>query len=346
MAAMASTTNNGQQVFLYKNLDVSKLIVSKAESKNFKTAGGKMVTATDKQANVRYGDDKTFLTIQTPMMQINNGGMINPEKIKDEIREKWYNTAEKLGKIRIFENLDDEKSGLFFQKMREFDEYLGSDEMKQQIVGGKTWTSFSYCPIVRHKEPKEEDDTKETQTQQNIYDDSDYIQLNVDLDYETKAVVKTKVFNMVEGKDDEVIDVTSLEELRKYITYKSFVCYQFIATKAYVLQQAKKYGVTFKLRLVRCKSNNQTYQKQQQSFIKDDDDDNTPLSNINMSSVLDVNTNDLLDDANTNDLLDEKDEEQAPVQVSMAAPVQTATATATTTTTAPTPAPKRTRRNA
>lgn len=331
-----------KQTVSYKSFDTSKLEVGQLADHQNNTA--------QKLAMFKYKTDPysdSLCQIQTPNIKLFTYGIPKAGP--------YYPTDEKRGFIKIPEDVNDPNSVLFFSKMSEIDTFLESTKIKNQLFGDEKKAAFyKYQPIVRTAEQVEEDDDNnpKNNNKKDYGPRPRYIKVKVDFDWTTKEVKSKCYVKDANGKREPINDIKTLDDLAKYVRYRSTICVvmmmnKLYASKAKVNGESKKYGATFKLSQVVCEP--QTAYKQEQgddAFIDDDDstngneyisnikiskdtiDNDHPSLNLNsvkvqLTSDLDKNQDD--DDNDDNDDDDDDDdtnvvEEVKPVPVVQVAP--------------------------
>ena len=235
------------------------------------------------------------LHIQTPIIKLDNYGMPDPGG-------SFFQTARQCAHLKcpldINENVenetDDEKNKRrselsdFKKVMMEIDNYFDSDEVKEKLFDKKK-DKFTYTRIVRKSRPPADDSDDSDEEEKEVQLKPDYMKINIELEYESENIKKTKVFkkndkNSEEYKNGEKhteIMVTSLADLKSNIKYMKNYRYVIHLSKLWQSKQPlagqdqKNYGVTFKLIRVEIPHNTITKQVEVTNcspFIDSDDD--------------------------------------------------------------------------
>ena len=145
-----------------------------------------------------YNDQQ--LHIQTPIIKLDNYGMPDPGG-------SFFQTARQCAHLKcpldINENVenetDDEKNKRrselsdFKKVMMEIDDYFDSDEVKEKLFDKKK-DKFTYTRIVRKSRPPADDSDDSDEEEKEVQLKPDYMKINIELEYETENIKKTKVF--------------------------------------------------------------------------------------------------------------------------------------------------------
>ena len=281
MSTKQSTVQRTKQTISYSNFDVNKLLVQPLEDNKLNTA--------QKLAMVRYKHDQYsegLCQIQSHNCKLFTYGIPRAGP--------YYATDKARAFVKVPEDVNDPKSVTFFNKLELIDTLMQTTEFKKKLFGSdKVANLYKYQPIVRVAEEREDedaDDAVDKAPKKNYGPRPRYMKVKVDLDWETSNV-KTKCF----VKDDSgarvpVTDITTLDELNKYVRYQSTICMVMIlnkvyASKAKVNGESKKYGATFKLSQVVCELPTSSYSGQDEDAFIDDEDNSTQLSGLKINAV-------------------------------------------------------------
>jgi hypothetical protein len=317
--------NRSKATIKYSDFDYTKLIINQVEDNKLNPAQ-KLTIPKIKQD--QYGD--SLVQIQThPIYFFTYGIPKEGTYYKDDASRSF---------VKIPEDINDPKSVDFFNRMEQVDKFMVSPEGKKKVFGSeKIANNYVYQPIVRVPENKEEeeededDNNKQKAKKQNNVKNLDiprprYMKVKIDLDWETKAI-KTKILNKDEdGKRVPVQGVSTLDDVIKYIRYKSTSTFVIMMNKIYAsknkLGDSKKYGIGFKLvQSLSEPPNENNYSNDEDAFIDDEDIGfSQQLSSVKIieqvehndmsSSVVKVNLQNALDaTGNENEDEDENDEE-------------------------------------
>ncbi len=279
MSTKQSTVQRTKQTISYSNFDVNKLVVQPLEDNKLNTA--------QKLAMVRYKHDQYsegLCQIQSHNCKLFTYGIPRAGP--------YYATDKARAFVKVPEDVNDPKSVTFFNKLESIDTLMQSTEFKKKLFGSdKVANLYKYQPIVRVAEEREDDDEEvvEQTPKKNYGPRPRYMKVKVDLDWESSAV-KTKCFVKDEtGARIPVTDVSTLDELNKYVRYQSTICMVMIlnkvyASKAKVNGESKKYGATFKLSQVVCEPPSNSYSGQDEDAFIDDEDNSTQLSGLKINT--------------------------------------------------------------
>jgi len=261
----------------YNDFSLDKLIINQVED-NKLNAGQRISIPKYKQD--AYGD--SLVQLQTPPIYLFAYGIPKPGAYyKDDAARSF---------VKVPEDVNDPNSVSFFNQMESIDRYLTSPDGKKKIFGSeKVANNYVYQPIVRTPENKQDDEDEDDddednhkkkqskkQTEIDLGPKPRYMKFKIDLDWETK-VIKTKVLvKNDEGKREPVSGIVTLEDINKYIRYKSTNTLVIMWNKIYAsknkLGDSKKYGAGFKITQSLCeKPNDNKYNNDEDAFIDDED---------------------------------------------------------------------------
>lgn len=325
------TQNRSKATIKYSDFDYTKLIINPVEDNKLNPAQ-KLTIPKIKQD--QYGD--SLIQIQTHPIYFFTYGIPKEGKYyKDDVSRSF---------VKIPEDVNDPKSVDFFNRMDQVDKFMVSPEGKKKVFGSeKVANNYVYQPIVRvpeinYEEDEDDDDDAKKQKAKNAKN-SDiprprYMKVKIDLDWETKAI-KSKILVKDEtGKRVPVQGISSLDEVVKYIRYKSTSTFIIMMNKIYAsknkLGDSKKYGIGFKLvqSLSEPQSEN-SYNNDEDAFIDDDDmgfsqqlssvkivedvsqnDMSSNIVKVSLSSALDAKDDDEDEDDEEENEDDEDDEDE------------------------------------
>jgi hypothetical protein len=193
-----------------------------------------------------------------------------------------FETDDKRAHIRIpfdEENEDHLKLMTFLQQV---DEYLGSDEFKQQNFGKKA-NKYKYSPIVRIPEEEEDDDG-------NVVKKAPFFKVKIKLSWPDK-VVETNVYSVEEYEEDgkkkwktkETLECKTIDDIASHVKYLSSIRPIIRPFKVWALNAKvpePKYGLMFKVEKVQVqetgtgnKSYKDYYQAENDAFLSDSEDE-------------------------------------------------------------------------
>ena len=146
---------------------------------------------------------------------------------------------------------------MFFSKLQELDRYFDNDDFRVERFG-KNAKLYKYVPIVRDPHDNEEADPSKPKRPR-------YIKGKVDSAWKTSTIT-SKCFVM---NDDARVPVTveSIDDLRRYANYKSYVRMFIHVNKSYMCKsrlsntEFRTYGTTLKLNQILCEPNVHSYSK-------------------------------------------------------------------------------------
>lgn len=316
--AKQATNTKAKATIRFSDFSLEKLVINQVED-NKLNAGQRISIPKYKQDS--YGD--SLVQMQSPPIFIFTYGIPKPGA--------YYKDDAARAFVKVPEDVNDPNSVAFFNKMESIDKYLTSAEGKKKIFGSeKVANNYVYQPIVRTPEDKQdedededEDDDKKKKTVKKQDKDQGprprYMKFKIDLDWETKAI-KTKVLvKNDEGKREPVDGIVSLDDINKYIRYKSTNTLVIMWNKIYAsknkLGDSKKYGAGFKITQALCeKPSDAKYTNDEDAFI-DDEDDMQMLSNVKITIDQEptINTNSVKVELGKNSIssaLDGEEEEE------------------------------------
>lgn len=177
---------------------------------------------------IRYKNGQ--LLLKSDFNELSSGGV--PRE------DEYHPSDDKRRFIKIGEN-DQNKE--FFDKLREIDEILGSDDTKKRFFDKKA-SKYSYIPIVRSPIQDEDDEVKKPC----------YIKCMLCTKY-PEGTITTNVFkceSTEDGANKEKLSVNTPDEAMKAVPYKSINRYIISPVKTWAQLPKMKdpqYGLTFKV---------------------------------------------------------------------------------------------------
>lgn len=168
-------------------------------------------------------------------------------------RESEYvKTDADRAKIKIPLDLTDSEVKEFYNKLRQFDEIMGSVEMKKKLFP-KKFDKYEYVPLVRT--PAEEEEEEEEDSKKTKYPRPPYIKVKLDTTW-PDIKIKTKVYKSV-MKDDKrertEEKIETVQEFANFVRYMSNIRPIIRPVKGWAQKkqanpsQPMQYGVMFKL---------------------------------------------------------------------------------------------------
>ena len=218
----------------YNTFDASR--VSCGEYVDSKYSSGQKV------AYIKY--NHCNLQLQSPNIHLFTYGIPKEDK-------QYHRSDRDRCHIKIPEDINDPKSVLFFSKLQELDKYFDNDDFRVERFG-KNAKLYKYVPIVRDPHDNEEADPSKPKRPR-------YIKVKIDSDWKTNTIT-SKCFVM---NDDARVPVTveSIDDLRRYANYKSYVRMLIHVNKSYMCKsklsntEFRTYGTTLKLNQILCEPN-------------------------------------------------------------------------------------------
>jgi hypothetical protein len=232
------------------------------------------------------------LYMKTPRIQSTSGGIPQegPFYPDDQKRAKGY-------KIPFNKSTDEESD--FYNKMKELDTWLSSEEFKRDNLGwsDKISQGYDYTPIVRqpqeYDDEEDEDEDEEKiklrklikEKREKMGPRPDYMKSYFELEYQTNKVL-VKVFEKNGDEKKLADDVNSLDDALKYINYMGHCKYILTPNKLYATKNKdkngrKQYGVTWKTICVEAEPSDKSSGKEElpeDPFISDDEDDDVKIT--------------------------------------------------------------------
>lgn len=309
---MNKTAQRPKATIKYSDLNTNNLNVLALEDNKLNTA--------QKLAMVRYKHDKyneDICQIQSPSIKLFTYGI--PRE------GKWYPNDKTRAFIKVPEDATDPKCMAFFSKLDEIDTMFQTSEFKVKLFGSeKVANNYKYQPIVRIPEEREDED--DAAPKKDAVPRPRFMKVKVDLDWETSKVKSKCMIKDAEGKRVPVTDIETLDDLAKYVRYRSNICMVLIANKVYASKakvggESKKYGITFKLSQVVCEPPTQASNDyDEDKFIDDEDVGTRQFNNLSITVGDDNDDNNLYqntikldlktDIAKIKNALDKQDEDE------------------------------------
>ena len=273
--------------------------------------------------------------IQSPWLKLSNYGI--PGKM-DRNGKLLLNAAgnplndRELGRLKVPFNLDDDDSKKFYELMTALDQKVEDD--REQIWGDKKKANiYKYVPLVRT--PAENPDAPEDAPVK-----PDYFTAKFDFDYKD-GKMKTAVYVNTDG-DRTAVETPTLDDVKKYVRYKSecrlvFSLCKLYASKAADTDGKRKFGFGLKLKHIEVKPSEISAQDEQDNAFVDEDDEDEVVERRSLvkAPVKAVPVKAAVQEAEEEEEGEEEDDEEkpapkkaaskaAPKAAAKAAPVQEA----------------------
>lgn len=262
---------NSNTPIRFDKFDVDNVVITEPEE-------NEMVKA-QKLSYPRYknGDVLGQLLIKTPVINIFSGGI-------PSLGEYFKDDKSRAKNFKIPFDPSNKESQQLMSVMEALDNLMNSDKFRSDVMNNAK--NLEYQPIIRVPVVDEDDDSKPARPT--------CMKLNIALDYNTDKV-QTQLFVKNEEGKREPTKVETLDELCKYVHYKSNVRLIILANKFYVMKnpdpktKKKTYGMTWKVMQVEVDAPSNTaggFDNTVDNF--DDSDDEKPMNKDTMISTLDL----------------------------------------------------------
>jgi len=269
------------ELVLYKNVDVSKFKFTKPQQNKYATK--------QLMGFINYNGAQTLI-VQTPVIH----NKFQPiAKIGDYTPSDYACTKD----TSLHLNLDIPHNKMFYDKIVEIDNWVGSDEFKK-VYFPQNPTGYDYQPIMRCYENKEKVKHYHIKAKMDVQADK---QDNI-------TAFKTTIYTL---SSVNPVEYSSLEELRGLLPTHSEMQCLIHFQKIYVQIKKEKgtnmqrYGITLKIKQINITSE----QAPTINFTKFQmiDDPDAPVSIVRKTAELALNDNNSDDDKNTDDNKSEAD---------------------------------------
>lgn len=165
-------------------------------------------------------------------------------------------------------DVDYEQIEAFYNKMKEFDNYFSSDEVKDKLFG-KNKNKYEYNPIIRNTG----EDNDDERTKNNISYKPPYLKLKIDLDYNNN-MPKLLLFDKdIANNTRNTPDINTIDDIHNYLKFLSKNRYiiemqRIYASKSNNINGKRHYGVILKMICVECINNYRKIEDSEQNENK------------------------------------------------------------------------------
>ena len=228
-------------------------------------------------------------TIQGPWTLLDFYGF--PSKTDRDGKPRLNNAGQPLseierGKLKVPFNFDVPESKALYDLLVSVDKKCAAE--REQIFGDKKKANaYVYQPIVRRA-------VLDPDADENAPENPDYFVLKLDFENGTK-LLRTELW-LNEDRKRSQIQVTSLDDLQKYLRYKCefrpiFTFCKLFSSKGANSDGKRTYGIGLKLKMVEVKPMKATTEKKDVFFIDSDSEDDTRKELVASTSVAEVQSN-------------------------------------------------------
>lgn len=228
-------------------------------------------------------------TIQGPWTLLDYYGF--PSKTDRDGKPRLNNAGQPLseierGKLKVPFNFDVPESKALYDLLVGVDKKCAAE--REQIFGDKKKANaYVYQPIVRRA-------VLDPDADENAPEKPDYFVLKLDFENGTK-LLRTELW-LNEDRKRSQIQVTSLDDLQKYLRYKCefrpiFTFCKLFSSKGANSDGKRTYGIGLKLKMVEVKPMKATTEKKDVFFIDSDSEDDTRKELVASTSVAEVQSN-------------------------------------------------------
>jgi hypothetical protein len=229
------------------------------------------------------GDDSSLPTIQGPWTLLDFYGF--PSKTDRDGKPRLNNAGQPLsdierGKLKVPFNFDVPESKALYDLLVSIDKKCAAE--REQIFGDKKKANaYVYQPIVRRA-------VLDPDADENAPEKPDYFVIKLDFENGTK-LLRTELW-MNEDRKRSQIQVTSLDDLQKYLRYKCefrpiFTFCKLFSSKGANGDGKRTYGIGLKLKMVEVKPMKATTEKRDVFFLDSDSEDDTRKELVASTSV-------------------------------------------------------------
>ena len=310
-------TKNTNLTTSFEDLEFSRISFTQLEENS--RSNGQLV------GYIRYNCPKngegSQLNIQCPWMKLFTYGI--PRQGPN------FETDDKRAHIRIPFDEENEEHLKLMTYLQQIDEYLASDEFKQQNFGKKA-NKYKYSPIVRVPEEEEDDDG-------NVVKKAPFFKVKIKLSWPDK-VVETNVYSVEEYEEDgkkkwktkETIECKTIDDVSAHVKYLSTIRPIIRPFKVWALNAKvpePKYGLMFKVEKVQVqetgsgnKSYKEYYQAENDAFLSESEDEKPVVKetkDMDVKKVVEESESDSSDSDS-----DSESEEEEEVKPKKKAPVK------------------------
>jgi hypothetical protein len=252
----------------FNDFNASNLSFTKLEE-NDRSKGQKI-------AYVRYKNPKTNTDvspyIQLPFIKLSTYGIPRIDE--------YHPDDSKRGYIKLPLDQSEDEVKQFSQTLKMLDDYLSSDEMREQLFGSMS-SKYRYVGLFRVP-----DDEERTDKNKKPVSRPPYIKVKLNTTYPDNQVL-TQVYKSVMEEDKRVrtliTDITSIDDLTKHVSYLSKVRLIIRPVKLWsATKPDKTYGLTFKVMKIEYEpsersSNNFSKEYLNADVFVDGSDEETPV---------------------------------------------------------------------
>jgi hypothetical protein len=249
----------------FDKFDVKNVVITEPEDND--------MVKTQKLSYPRYknGDNLGQLLIKTPVMNIFSGGI-------PSIGEYFKDDKARAKGFKIPFDVNNSESKQFLDSMKELQEWMASPDFQTNVLG--TTKNIECQTIISEPMIDEDDESKNNRPCT--------MKVRIALDYNTDKVLTQLFVKNEEGKR-VATEVDTLDDLCKFVRYKSNVRLIIQANKFYIMKnpdpktKKKLYGLTFKVMQIEVDAPSATsmnFDKTVDNFDSDDEDDKPSTSRI------------------------------------------------------------------
>jgi len=217
--------------------------------------------------------ESSMPSVQGPWTLLDYYGF--PSKTDRDGKPRLNNSGQPLseierGKLKVPFNFDVPESKALYDLLVSIDKKCAAE--REQIFGDKKKANaYVYQPIVRRA-------VLDPDADENAPEKPDYFVIKLDFENGTK-LLRTELW-MNEDRKRSQIQVTSLDDLQKYLRYKCefrpiFTFCKLFSSKGANSDGKRTYGIGLKLKMVEVKPMKATSEKKDVFFIDSDSEDDT-----------------------------------------------------------------------
>ena len=152
------------------------------------------------------------------------------------------------------DEVDYKNMELLYNRLREIDKLLDTNEFRVQIFGEKLANKYEYQPLVRH--PEEDETSPQTGEEISKYYRPPYTKVKLDLSYGTEKPT-FKLYDTSSGEGRKEVELKSFDDVLQHMRFLTKHRMVIHFSKLYALKTAsgsekRKYGIILKVFGVEC----------------------------------------------------------------------------------------------
>jgi len=230
-------------------LEVQNILFGKLEDSS--------LVASQKMAFISYKEQGSKLIAQTPDFITEAYGIPREGTFYSTAKSRaFYKLPFCHERHQYSDELDYGQIERFYDKLREIDKYLDTEEFRVQLFGEKNAKRYEYQPLVRVAQPAEEEEEEAGRSaSERVYYRPPYTKVKLDLAYDTEEP-RFRLFDKSTGERKEVA-LKTFDDILQHMRYLTKHRMAIHFSKLYAMKTAsgnekRKYGIILKAFAVEC----------------------------------------------------------------------------------------------